>query len=689
MGGVLLSKGAFRQMRCTRLEPVLFALSWVIAAGCSGAIGDEKGAGYDDPTGMDRSDAASPRAGGGGSGGSGGAPALDAGASTDTGTRLDGGATDRAPPRDAGVPSADASRDTGALPIPCGVRITPEPLRSLNGLAPGTRLRLRGDITGTAPAIPRWDWTVRFGTNPNLGVMQVGTNPALVEFDLLEVGNYEITARVSQSCFSTVPASVVVPSTRTASFWVRVTPPPTMAAPLKETVLNVTTGSPARLDLPLDSASLVEIDPHTIVGFAITSYISVTSPQSTVFLEGFNDGGAFKVALAPTLKYRMLLVPQSGTIAPMLLPERYPGDFTSFTFELDAGTAIKGQLVGPDGPVIGGRVLLQADALRSTVGTTNARGEFNLRARAGIFKAVILPPVGSGLPQAEVPDAISIDGTGTPADVRFSYRALATSSLDLSVRTAANEFPAAPVRVRLVSEASALPDVGTWSDDGTTQPARGTVRIEAITDANGVLSLTKIPKAAYVVTLVPGDDGVVDAVTTTRLDLTSGPVARNVRLARKVLVAGRLTSASGGAAGVTVVALATESDVAGSFLTTTTAADGRYEMRFDPGRSYRMFAEPNSTLALPRTPLGGISPTGDLVLTDRTLPRALTVSGSVSADGSFVVGAVVQVFCLESASRDCVEVGAPSIDRVRPLAEAITDANGAYRLLLPDPGSNL
>jgi hypothetical protein len=74
-----------------------------------------------------------------------------------------------------------------------------------------------------------------------------------------------------------------------------------------------------------------------------------------------------------------------------------------------------------------------------------------------------------------------------------------------------------------------------------------------------------------------------------------------------------------------------------------------------------------------------IAGSADGSIPDRTVPRGLAFEGRVVGPvGRPVGGALVQLFCAGSTTH-CVD---PNL----PLAETISAANGAFEVVLPDPG---
>jgi len=64
---------------------------------------------------------------------------------------------------------------------------------------------------------------------------------------------------------------------------------------------------------------------------------------------------------------------------------------------------------------------------------------------------------------------------------------------------------------------------------------------------------------------------------------------------------------------------------------------------------------------------------------------ASSVAGQIRSDkGRPVAGALVQAYCVDG-SPDCKDPTTKSTENLRPTAEAVTGADGTFRLVVPDP----
>jgi len=289
-----------------------------------------------------------------------------------------------------------------------------------------------------------------------------------------------------------------------------------------------------------------------------------------------------------------------------------------------------------------------------------------------------------------VSDAISI-GDPPPGriDADFAWAPSPTSILDLTVRNPDDGPLARPVNVKVESMPNALPAVGTLTVGGVPLEAQGSLRAEAVTNAGGLATFTALPRAAYRALLLPTDES--GAVTMVGVDLSQGGEreARRVRLARKVLLSGRLVPAAR-AAGASVIALDPSADPAAAVPSAVADGDGRYTLALNPGpnRQYRLFVEPVLARSLPRVSLGTISaPAMDTMLDDRFVPEGRAITGVVTLDGQPLAGAVVQAYCFGDGP-ECLAATSVATDRIRPAGEAVSGPTGAFRLVVPDPATS-
>jgi hypothetical protein len=274
--------------------------------------------------------------------------------------------------------------------------------------------------------------------------------------------------------------------------------------------------------------------------------------------------------------------------------------------------------------------------------------------------------------------------------LEFAWMDVPTTTLELAVANQVGQRVSGPVRVRLETAEGALPRVGalTMALDGRKYiyPASGVVQTDLTAASGGALPAVRLPRAMYLATITPLDGA--GAITTVPIDLSgaSERVAQTVRMASKILLTGKLLPVAN-TAGATLLAIDDDADPAVQTPAAVVDAAGFYKIRLDPGRTYSLILEPAPARALPRIFVRSlVAPDKDTVREDQTVPApGLPLTGLITDfSGRPFPGALVEAYCIGSPP-SCIDANAPNTDLVRPTAEAISDQNGAYRLVVPDP----
>jgi hypothetical protein len=572
---------------------------------------------------------------------------------------------------------------------------------SLSDLPVGSKLRLQAEAIGTQPPkTPGWDWSVLHeNSGQKIATIRVDMDPATVEFPLASPGTYQITATATAvaNCTKTVFATAT--DHPVAHLWLRFIPRNSDDQPFEGFMVDVEAGMPAGgRDVTLGLGALVSIDPRDAADTqrALFSYVRITSDQSTLRVEGHTRSGPLSTRLNPNMAYDVLVIPD-GVVAPLVF-RGSPGEIAQNPFTLDPGIQVNGLVSSSKGPLSGARVVLQDGIVPSTTGVAQASGQYDLRVRGGDrFAAVVIPPAHSGLPEARLPPGSGLAIYDFPAGPRvldFSWDTINTTNLDLTVTDSAGAPVNAAVRVRLASADNAFPRVGTLTlkVQSPSQPEQrfdyhpaGYVQEDGLSDARGAISFTNVPRGMYTATLTPVDGSA--AITTVPIDLTGpGRVTLSPRLARKIALSGKLQPARV-TAGATVQALDPDADPALPSPTSVVDGAGGYLLHLDPGRSYSLVVQAQPSTGLPRTFLPPIvAPTKDTVQDNITVASGLSVSGQVTGAGGPVAGALVQAYCL-GLPPSCLDLSTHDTTNVVPIAEAVSDDGGAYRLLVPDPAT--
>ena len=226
-----------------------------------------------------------------------------------------------------------------------------------------------------------------------------------------------------------------------------------------------------------------------------------------------------------------------------------------------------------------------------------------------------------------------------------------------------------PVASAQVSVVGTIASAGTISAGATSLPARGDVRIATTTSGSGALA-GRAPAAALslVVTRSASD------VALAALDLTTGAPA-TVTTAAPVAVSGKVTLGGGGAVGLVRVDATGTGPLAGIVVQTTSDATGGYTLPLAAGGAYQLRLYDPQNRASPRVDVLASAAAGDLGA--RALPASVHLAGTISGGASSLAGAAVQLLCSGCTG--------PAADV--PIAEAAADANGRFRLAVPDPGT--
>lgn len=591
--------------------------------------------------------------------------------------------------------------------LACELRVVPVSAPAFEDLAagPGFKLRVRAEVRNLpATAKPKVTWkAAREDAGMPLPTMALDADGLLIELPLETPGRYLIDATAvagELKCAGGAIAFARQAGTKIGHFRVRATPPPSLGLPVQELPLQVRSGVPLVQPLVLQRGVTVDVRPQDDAGLRyINAYVRISQPGSRLLIEGHTQRGPVMALLLSPLAYDLLIIPDD-TVAPLLLTGRTPAALNVLSQRLPRGHEVAGLVTTATGaPVRDARVILRAGPLTSTVGVSDTTGAFDLRVREGTFSLMVAPPPGSGLPEAHVlgpapsgaPSASpsSMPGAGLTfpatlgrARVEVQWKAVAKVRLGLQVRGPGSAgSPAGLARVRVELDPP-LPQVATvrfTATDGrvVTQAAQGQLRATVTADSAGRVELPALPAGRYRVTAAPAD-GQSGAATTTWVDATRDTDVP-LTLVERITVPGLLLPA-GETAGVRVVALDTGADLPRPLATATVGPDGKYAFELEPRRGYLFLAEPPPTSRYARQVFHRVDAV-DLTTTgpERTLPRGLAYGGTVQADGRpRVPGVGLQIFC-EPTMPDC-------LDPTRPLVEGTSDAEGNFRLVLPDPG---
>lgn len=547
----------------------------------------------------------------------------------------------------------------------CGIGLSFNPDTPIAG--PLTTIRVSAHVVH-APGVLTYLWRVRLN-GTTIAFTPAQSDSSEIDFPASSAGSYQVHLEVDGAACPTVDQSIEVrpPGALRARLRLRVVSPGGVAPPLEQR-REVDGGTNANFGIiSIDSGSAVT----AIVrgpGGAVPAYLRFApSAMPDAVVEAFADTAGMVTTRLLAQPHSVLVIPSVASVA----PSRIPG--WSSTAALDpidiaAGSTITGTVRDPDNaPLAGATVKLSIAGVPSTVATTASDGSFTLRAVAGTAVAVeVTPPSTSGLPRLSATSQTFDLGAGL--QIRYAASLVRRDLAGTVVKRAG-----APVAGAKLMVVGSLAAVGTVTA-GTSATASGEVRIAASASAAGTLPATLVPAAALsaVVTVAPGDLAVA------ALDSTDGVPASIDALAMlpvSSVIRGPGTAILPGAV-LDVIPTGALAMAAAPAQQVTAGTDGRVTIALASGGHYDLrFRDPAGRAAL-------------LVVTDRVtatiateyhLRNAISIKGTLMLRGTQpLANAAVQILCDECNG----------LERVRPIAEAVSDAAGVFTLVVPDPGTN-
>jgi hypothetical protein len=513
--------------------------------------------------------------------------------------------------------------------------------------------------------------------------MTIDGTGAVVEFPVATPGAYQIVARLvgDARCRPGMQVFTAI-APQGPSFTFRTT---AAGYPTQETRVRLSDGSIQNFSL--DPGVPYSIKPR-VAGMQglMVAYVRVSSPDTTFDIEGNTTHTPVVATLLPLLSYDLLIVPLDPytEYAPWLISSQPPGAWSQ-GIDIDQGVRVDGVALAADGtPLANARMILQQATRPSTVGISDATGALHVWTRPGTMSAVVVPPDGAGLPQANVAATndfgVVLPANDTGLTVTMRWANVAHGALAIDVRDSAGAVPQASAQVR-VSLQRTLASVGTMtvSTPGANDvmlAASGSFDGNLSTDGTGRVSFPALPVGTYDVTVTP-PGGSPAALTTTTLTLSSAGLSQTIPLAQKVRLVGSLLPLPA-SKGALVTALDAGPGATGTASMSVVGADGSFALSVAPNRTYELIVQPASGRVFGRAVIAGVQvgPSGATV-PPIMLPGGLPFSGLVQDNGMGIGGAFVQVFCVSSAAT-CADPSAS-------LAEATTLGDGTYSLILPDP----
>ncbi|HEY4186049.1 MAG TPA: hypothetical protein VGP07_13325 [Polyangia bacterium] len=660
--------------------------------GCGASSGtDAFGTGGNSDGGIGGSGAGGNSGSGGTSAGSGGSSSSGSGGRQGSGGTSAGSGGSTATGGRGGTSGAGGATGSGGTSAGCSVIIQPVTPSSLDGIeaGAGVTVRVRGIVIGASVNPPSWTWTITFAVGGTVVdvVPSLYDSDTVAEFPVSMSGSYRIAASVDDPrCLPVVAvANATVP--QGAAFTFRTTAP---GLPVQESKVKLVDGSYG--NFALDPGQTFAIKPRKAgQSNLMTAYVRISSPANSFVIEGETSRTPIMTVLRPQQTYDLLVVP-SDPYAPLLLPSSFPASWA--TVDIDQGTPVTAQMLTSDGaPVPDARLILKSGILPSTIGVSDSGGSMTLWTRPGTMSATVVPPDGTGLPQANITatDAagVTLAMGGASLSLTMTWADLTTATPALTVKSIDGATPVANAHVRLALH-TPIANAGTLvvSAPGfgdTVLGATGSVNEDIVTDASGLAAFPPVPAGAYDVTIIPPAGSAPAAVTTTTLTLSNGNPARSINLVQKVPLTGTLLTGTGSKSavqGAVVNAIDVGTGATGMVASAISDGNGAFTLSVDPGRTYQLTVLPIAGPTLlgrtvfPAMTVGSSGgSTGPI-----TLPAGVPYAGSITTNGNPVAGAFVQVFCV-SPIASCVD---PSVS----LAEATTLGDGTFSLILPQLVTN-
>jgi hypothetical protein len=561
---------------------------------------------------------------------------------------------------------------------------------------PNVQVVLRAEVVSLGPASPVWSWQCTRNNVPVTNIVLGQQDPAVAAFPIVSPGTYTFTVR------DTTGACIAVAQTgakdvndcrgcdRNVSL--HLAPPASSDLPVQDGFRTLVGNPPFSSNTIIPAVGVASQIAPSVNGHRVDAYVRVNRSGGDLITDGLASASSsgFSVNVVATdsggnvLYYDVLVVPMDTppATAPQLFTALTAGEISRASFSLSGGVSVTGMVTDASGsPVSDVRVILsnrnptsaaQAPSLIfSSVGRSDAQGNFVLHAQPGSYWISISPPAGAGLAEALVLSPVILSGDTT---LSFRWDQPSTAVVDLTVVDSVG-VPASGSRVRLTSAGSSK--VGTLTLGSGTQPAQGNVQAQGTTSSSGAVRFVNVPDGTtYSVLLAPATLGPAAATTVLSLAVPAGGTTQTVRLLSQGSIRGQLSaSVSTDWTQVSVVAYDRSDDSPEAPFSITASADGSFSMPVSPGRPYVLLAVPSTGSGLARTFVGpGFLAASEFTIKQKVL-SSMPWTSTAYQTGYDLSGTALQVLCIDGYP-DCA-------DLTIPIAET-TIEGGAFQLELPD-----
>ena len=512
-------------------------------------------------------------------------------------------------------------------------------------------------------------------------------NGKQIEFQASVAGTYTVEVTILRSsgeeCRASGTITVRSHSDQQDTLWFRFTPPAGSVVPRQSTPVVVYGATPERRDFALSPGVRTSIRIMDETGQPVPSTVQLGSLAGDPAWQSFYDGQTpVSLTLPPDGTYDVLVVPQDALLPALLETSKRADQLRDANFVVTQGTVVSGTVRDEQGRTLAGATLLAScGGLPSPVVQTLVSGAFAVPVRPGTCSVSVVPPAGLGYVQAILEASqdgpvVSSDATDLVWNLVLTAPPTGTVSMTFSLPDGS---PAASALVTV--EATDLGQVGQLeeyrggSSTGDVWPLRGAWAKVVVLDGHGRVVLTDVPHGRYRITIEPQDRAFVS-----RLSVETSEDATSFQwiLPEPVPVSG--TVATWDEEGPHPVADAVvEAHLAtgtGTVFRTRTNEDGGFSLTLPKGFTYTFVVHPSDESAaswvyedVPVREAGPLSLGGQdgWVL----VPRPLVFTGTVTMPGG-PAGTLLQVF---------------RGDWKIPLFETTLEADGQYRVVLPDPDS--